>query len=79
MVSRKLSVPEGVERTRERWEIVASVLERYKGSQLRRVSTEGIGFDGGVGSGSGSGIALSGLVSGGGRPWMSDIVEGKVF
>jgi hypothetical protein len=66
MVRRKVSVPEGVERTRERWEIVASVFERYNGSQLWRVLREGIGFDGGVDMG--SGIAFSGAVSGGGSP-----------
>lgn len=64
-----MSVPEGVERMRESWAIVASVFERYKGSQVRSVSRDGIGFDGGVGMG--SGIAFPGLVSGGGRPWIS--------
>ena len=66
-----MSVPEGVERIRERWDSVASVLERYRGSQPRSVSREGVGFDGGVGSG----IAFSGAVSGCGRPCISAIVS----
>ena len=66
-----MSVPAGVERIRERWDSVASVLERYRGSQPRSVSRERVGFDGGVGSG----IAFSGAVSGCGRPCISAIVS----
>jgi hypothetical protein len=40
------------------------------GSQLRRLCREGT--DGGVGIG--TGMAFSGVVSGGGRPWISDMV-----
>ncbi len=49
---------------------MASVLERYRGSQPRSVSRDGVGFDCGVGSE----IAFSGAVSGGGRPCILDIV-----
>jgi hypothetical protein len=66
-----VSVPDGVDKMREICDRVTSVLERYKGTQLRSVLRGGIGFDGGVGTG--SGIAFSRVVSGGGRPWISDI------
>ncbi len=69
-----MSVPDGVERTRERWEMVASVLQRYMGSQLRRVCKEGKGDESGVCTG----LAFSGVVSGGGRRWISDISDDDI-
>jgi len=67
MVKRRVSVPEGVERMRLRWEIVRSVLLMYIGSQDLKVSIEGI--CGGAGTEEvGVAAAFSGELPGGGRP-----------
>lgn len=71
MVIRTRSVPLGVERARDRCSIVRSAFDRYRGSQLLRVSTDGMSFGGVVGRGT----ALSGAVSGGGIPWISAILK----
>lgn len=66
-----MSVPPGVERIVLSLFMTVSVFERYRGSQLRKVWR-----DGGVGGvGRGTGAALSGCVSGGGRPWISDMLK----
>lgn len=64
-----MSVPDGVDNIRDKWSTVLSALLRYKGSHLRRVWREG------GGDGFGTGIALSGGVSVGGIPDISDMVR----
>lgn len=64
-VRKKVSTPLGVERTRLRWDMVRSALDRYRGAHAFRFSIEGT-LEGAEGVGMGS--AFSGLVSGGARP-----------
>jgi len=70
-VRRMVSVPEGVERIVERRSIVRSAFLRYRGSQLWRVSTDGVR---GGEEGAGRGVDFSGEVSGAAASCISDIL-----
>lgn len=70
-------MPEGVESMRSRWHIRLSVFLRYKGSHCRSALGDGRGE--GIAGAEGSGIALSGEVSGGLIPWISDILKMFMF